>query len=311
MEGIPGSVSVVVACRDRHELLRDCLGSVRRNRHAAREIIVVDSASRHPERTEKVARDAGARFLRVDIPGAGIARNIGARAARGDLIAFTDDDAIVDEGWLGALVDAFGDPSACAVVGPVFVKGILPARAMRPRAGFDPARERMRISRQSAGWFDELALGSIGFGANLGVRRAAFDRFGYFANGLGAGAPISGDENYFFLTLVAQGGIVVSEPRARVFHPPQSEARIREIARTAIAYLLYVAATRPGLIAPLAIRMARRAALGSRRTHDASVAGPAHAGNSLWRSALAAPGALWAAWRIERRLSVAPTIEAA
>lgn len=92
-----------------------------------------------------------------------------------------------------------------------------------------------------------LAFGSIGFGANLAVRRSTFQRYGLFRNCLGAGAPIPGDENYFLFCLVTHGGLVVNEPRARVTHPPQPPERIRELRRARLAYVLYLLSTQPRL----------------------------------------------------------------
>jgi glycosyltransferase involved in cell wall biosynthesis len=251
-------ISVVVASRNRPAELRNCLASINQERAADVELIVVDSASSDPSRTAHIARDANARFLSTGVPGAARARNLGLAHARGDIIAFTDDDAVVDFGWLAAFRQVFKDPVIDAVVGPVVVMGTTPPLAMKPGSGIDPAIDRIRHSRTNRRWFDEVAFGSIGFGANLAVRRCTFDRFGTFRECLGAGAPISGDENYFLLKLIANGAIVANEPKARVFHPPQSPARVRELQRSAVAYLLFVMGTQPQLAPRAAVRLLRR-----------------------------------------------------
>jgi glycosyltransferase involved in cell wall biosynthesis len=251
-------ISVVVASRDRPTELRRCIASINRERSFDVELIVVDSASADRITTERICRDGDARYLRTEMAGAARARNIGLAHARGDIVAFTDDDAVVDSGWLASFRRAFQDPALDAVVGPVIVMGTEPPLAMRPGSGIDPAVDRTRHSRTNRHWFDEIALGSIGFGANLAVRRRTFDRFGMFRECLGAGAPISGDENYFLLTLVARGAIVANEPGARVYHPPQSSARVRELQRSAVAYLFFVMGTLPRLAPRAAARLLRR-----------------------------------------------------
>jgi glycosyltransferase involved in cell wall biosynthesis len=292
----PPTLSIVVASRDRPEMLQHCIASINRCRAPDAELIVVDSASSDRGRVARIARLGGARLVRSELPGAARARNLGLAGARGDIIAFTDDDATVDPGWADALRNAFSDPVVDAVVGPVFLEGTSPPFAMHPRTGIDPAIDRVRFSRANQGWFDEVSFGSIGFGANLAVRRGAFNRFGTFRECLGAGAPIAGDENYFLLTLVARGATVMNEPRARVFHPPQTPGRIRELQRSAVAYLLYVIGTQPGLAPRTAARILRRIMHRSRGGVRRSPAGPAGArAREILEAALAAPGLLLAA----------------
>ena len=163
------------------------------------------------------------------------------------MIAFTDDDARVDRGWLDALVSRFSNPAIAAVVGPVFELGSAPPATLFPFADFDASSDAVSFDRTESAWLARLHFGAIGVGANLAVRRSAFERHGLFRESLGRGAPIAGDENYYLLTLVESGETVVNEPTARVFHPPQPMERLRELQRSRIAYLLYILVTRPKL----------------------------------------------------------------
>lgn len=296
-------LSIVIASRDREDLLHACLDSIKRCADTDYEIIVVDSASRDADRIARVAHNAGAVLLRTEVPGAARARNIGAKAANGNIIAFIDDDAIAHADWAATLCRAFEDPSVAAVVGPVFELGTYPLAVMPTGAGFIPDVERPRFCRTMPNWFDRVAFGAIGFGTNLGVRKSAFESHGMFRESLGAGAPISGDESYFLLTMVARGGLVVNEPDARVSHPPQTEGRLREIRITIIAYLAYVILTQPRLTALIVKRLLRRLV---RKNSDG---GPSKSPRESWSLAalvpamLAAPCLLVAAWLIERRKS--------
>ena len=101
------SVSVVVSTRDRAERLEGLLASLRKQTLDPDEweISVVDDGSRDgtPDLLER-ARAEGSldltvvRHERSVGPGAG--RNAGWRAARGALVAFTDDDCEADPDWL-------------------------------------------------------------------------------------------------------------------------------------------------------------------------------------------------------------------
>src|SRR5262245_3124748 len=112
--------TVVIASKDRPEELRDCLTSVLRSVTLEDEVIIVDSASADPDAVRLVASTAGVRLIRSERAGSARARNIGVRHSHGEVVAFTDDDARVDAGWLDALVGRFSDLSVGAVVGPVF-----------------------------------------------------------------------------------------------------------------------------------------------------------------------------------------------
>ena len=102
-------VSVVAATRDRPDRLAALLEALRAQTLAAAdfEVVVVDDGS-GPETSvllEDAARggDLALRIVRHDAPrGPGGARNAGWRAARGALVAFTDDDCRPAPGWLEA-----------------------------------------------------------------------------------------------------------------------------------------------------------------------------------------------------------------
>ena len=284
--------SVVVASRDRPEELQKCLQSVLQAITADDEIIVIDSASADAKAVSNVAVSSGARLIRTKRGGSARARNIGIRHARGDVIAFTDDDALVDVGWLEALMSRFSSPNVGAVVGPVFKLGSAPPALLLSCADFDPANDVVAFNRLQEDWFARVHFGGIGSGANLAVRRSAFERHGLFRENLGRGAPISGDENYYLLTLVECGETVVNEPAARVYHPPQPLERLRELKRCRIAYLLYILITRPRLrwlsIARLISRF--RGQRSFQPTGRASV-------SEFGRALISAPALLYAACR--------------
>ena len=91
-------VSVVIATRNRPEDLSTCLAALRALAPPPGEIVVADSASDDPAATARVAEESGARLVRCDRAGLSLARNTGAAAARGSLIAFLDDDCRADAG---------------------------------------------------------------------------------------------------------------------------------------------------------------------------------------------------------------------
>jgi glycosyltransferase involved in cell wall biosynthesis len=109
-------VSVVIATRNRREPLERCLAALARQRFRDFEVVVVDDGS--VDTTPEIADFFdGVRVIRQEHRGAAAARNLGVRNALGELVAFTDDDCIPDEGWLEAAMARFAEPGVVAVEG--------------------------------------------------------------------------------------------------------------------------------------------------------------------------------------------------
>jgi glycosyltransferase involved in cell wall biosynthesis len=102
-------ISIVVPTRDRPHALGRCLTALARQQAGEAEVIVVDDGS---DAAEAVAGAAaaldGARLIRAAGRGPAAARNLGARAASGELILFIDDDCEPAPGWARALAAAAG-----------------------------------------------------------------------------------------------------------------------------------------------------------------------------------------------------------
>ena len=115
-------ISVVICTRNRADLLGKAIASVvdQEFPRTDYEIIIVDNGStdRTPEVVRSVQGTAVVRYIREERIGLCIARNRGWRAAFGRYVAFFDDDAIAQPGWLKVVRDAFESiPDGVGVVG--------------------------------------------------------------------------------------------------------------------------------------------------------------------------------------------------
>jgi glycosyltransferase involved in cell wall biosynthesis len=101
-------ISVITPTRNRAEMLERCIDSVLAQAHTEFELLVVDDGS-DDATPEFLARcsDPRVRSFRIDHAGVCAARNHGLDQARGSVIAYLDDDNLMDPLWLMAVANAF------------------------------------------------------------------------------------------------------------------------------------------------------------------------------------------------------------
>ncbi len=114
-------ISVVVPTYNRSKLLRDCLTSLGNQSINDYEVIIVDDGSN--DDTKSVfdsVKSNNFRYYRQDNRGPAAARNLGLKNSKGEVIAFTDDDCVVDRKWLNAIKTSINTGVKC-VKGQTFV----------------------------------------------------------------------------------------------------------------------------------------------------------------------------------------------
>ena len=107
---MPTTVSLVIAAYNAGEFIGRALASVAQQTRPADEVIVIDDGSQDDtaERVEEFKRHSSLNVVLQRQANKGLAatRNVGARSARGDLVAFLDADDIIYPGFLAAAVGA-------------------------------------------------------------------------------------------------------------------------------------------------------------------------------------------------------------
>ena len=109
-------VSVVVCSYNGARTIRQTLEGLRRLDYPKYEVIVVDDGS--TDATPSIATEYGVRLISGPNRGLSHARNVGMRAAQGEIVAYIDDDAWPDRHWLTYLVAAFNRTPHAAIGGP-------------------------------------------------------------------------------------------------------------------------------------------------------------------------------------------------
>jgi GT2 family glycosyltransferase len=222
-------VSVVIATRNRTARLEACLRSLLGVHYARFEIIVVDNGPSSDD-TMRLLRGAfgsehNVLYVRQDSPGAASARNRGAREASHSIIAFLDDDVLVDRAWLAAIAGAFdaGSDVGC-VTGLILPAEIeTPAQALIEEfGGFTKGFSRRVYDPRKPGNYGRLfpyAAGAFGSGANMAFSATVLRAIGGFDPALGPGTAARGGEDLAaFITVLLHGHSLVYEPNAIVRH---------------------------------------------------------------------------------------------
>lgn len=204
-------MSIVVPSRDRPAMLQRAVTSLLAAMRPDDELIVVDSASVDRGAVGGVVadlRDERARVIRVDRPGATVARNIGWRAAAHQLIGFVDDDVVVEPNWVSAMSSTYAaNPDVAFVTGRIGIP-----------AGQGTLAVAVKDDPESA-TFTRRDAGLLGHSASLAVPRSRLATVGGFDESLGSGGRFrAADDVDLFDRLLGTGAVGRYEPAARAEH---------------------------------------------------------------------------------------------
>jgi glycosyltransferase involved in cell wall biosynthesis len=112
-------VSVVVCAYNAERTMEACLASLEVLNYPDYEVVVVNDGSR--DRTLEISeRFPYCRIISQENKGLSVARNVGAEAATGEIVAYTDSDCVADPDWLTYLVGKMVDGNLAACGGPNF-----------------------------------------------------------------------------------------------------------------------------------------------------------------------------------------------
>ncbi|HEY2151825.1 MAG TPA: glycosyltransferase [Vicinamibacterales bacterium] len=217
-------VSIVIATRNRSVLLGQTLRALARQTWPADalEIIVSDNGSTDDTRdvvTSIEGAGCAVRYLSVPEPGKSHAVNAALRIARGDVIAFTDDDVQPEPGWIASLVRAFEETGADFVAGR-----IRPIWELAPPEWMSPALHGVLAIPDNGDVRLPIAKGDTNqvmpIGANTAIRASVLAQIGGLRTDLGKlnGSLRTGEDHELFLRLIHHGYRGVYEPGALVAH---------------------------------------------------------------------------------------------
>ena len=219
----PMNVSVILCTYNRSESLAKALASIAQSTvpdSIQWEVLVVDNNSRDATRSvveEFCRRDPSVfRYLFEPRQGKSYALNAGIQAARGEILAFTDDDVTVEPTWLHNLTSSLTKGDWAGTGGKTLPeKSFSPPpwlagddhHALAPLAMFDLGCEPCEM--MGPPW-----------GNNMAYRRDVFEKYGEFRTELGpsSNCVLRGEDTEFGQRLLSAGERLRYEPSAVVYH---------------------------------------------------------------------------------------------
>ena len=293
------SATVILCTTGSSDLLAAAVQSILDQRDVDVDLIVVDNAPHTGATLDALAavNDPRLRIVAQTQPGLSWARNRGVLAARGEVLVFTDDDALADPTWLRAMIEPFAVDTAHRIGATTGTplpleltyraqrwfesRGGFP-KDMSPRlwwlGGEDPYLDAF-AERGVGGPLFPLTTARVGAGVSMAFRAGALADIGPFDTALGAGTLTRGGEDLdIFARLLAGGWAIVHTPDAIVHHRHRRDEegltlQIRGNGSGTAALLTKTLLRHPHLAINLAARIpavARRLAPGSARVSGAT-----------------------------------------
>jgi len=212
------TATVAICTRDRPEDLGRCLAALMRLPDDGQEVLVIDNCPSTDATRRLVESCPGVHYVREERPGLNNARNRALSEARHPIVAFTDDDAVPDRGWLRALASNFDQPLTLCVTG-LTMPVELETAAQEWFESHSPFGKGFKRTVFKGSQTDPLRVGRVGAGVNMALRKTAPELVGFFDEALDAGTMTrSGGDHEMFSRILMAGYNIVYDPAALSWH---------------------------------------------------------------------------------------------
>ncbi len=200
------------------------------------EVLVVDNNSKDDTRAvceSFVARNPRRfRYLFHGVQGKTNALNAGVQEARSEILALTDDDLTVDPHWVAEVYDAFQKYDCAAVAGK-----IVPVWNCKKPSWITFDGPYRHPAYGGIVNFDKgdspLKLTATAVGANMGLRKSIFDKYGPYRTDLNRiNDLLAGEDTEYCRRIMHAGECLMYAPNAVVYHPVEEYRTTRKYFRS-------------------------------------------------------------------------------
>lgn len=223
-------LSVIISTCNRSESLKDTLNSllVQEGIESLNyEIVIINNNSK--DKTKDVIEsyfpkfNGKLRYLFEHVQGKSVALNLAIKETGGEILAFTDDDCIVDKTWLANIYECFKKHDCEGMGGRILP--LYPDNVPRwvkenrdilsgPIVNYDFGKNLQVYEDNNFNPF---------VGANMAFRKNCFNKYGLFRTDLGPGRKAWGDDTEFFMRLEAHSVNLYYYGLALVWHKVDKE----------------------------------------------------------------------------------------
>ena len=201
-------MSVVVSTMNRLEDLERCLNSLSSQEFLNYEVIVVDSSSEViAEEVRRIAQKHNAKYTQEQKKGLSIARNKGVHESSGEIVVFTDDDAVPETSWLKEISAAFENDAVGFVCGKILtVNNDLEVGVSASQGTYE----------------------NVYWGVNLAFRRYVLEKIGGFDETF----QLAGEDLDVVLKALNSGFKGAYNPKAKVWHVKPTCNSLRKVVKS-------------------------------------------------------------------------------
>lgn len=207
-------ISVIISTLNRPEKLHECLKKILASDVSDFEVIVVDQSKGYS--TKSVVKQLGSPkivYSKMNTKGKSKGLNDAVKRASGELLAFTDDDCLVDKHWLNNIHRSLQEnKNIVGVFGQVLPHEPLLNKGKLCPGIFISTKERT-ITKPTPHWK------YIGFGNNMAFKKEVFRKTGLFKEWLGPSAiGLAAEDAEFAQRVLLSGFKILRDPKVKVYH---------------------------------------------------------------------------------------------
>lgn len=208
-------ISILISTRNRPSQLKECLNSIFVNTYKNFEVLIIDQSTN--SETKDIVKKFDSKkiiYEKIEEKGKAKALNKMIKTAKNEILAFTDDDCIVDKHWLEEINRSFQEqPQISGVFGNAY-----PYEPEKHPFEICPAL--FKTNNESA--FHQASIVHykvLGQGNNMSLRKSVINEVGNFNEWLGTGSiSRAGEEGDLIFKILLNGHTLITNPKIIVFH---------------------------------------------------------------------------------------------